>query len=243
MKFSNIVANHSQTLATIRAELIAYKMAVHNYGYILDDALSALARGFVPATLVPPEVMTDILDGIHLDKMQEAIHRTELMTYYAFELVQSTVITETGINVLVNVPVYHTMGLHEVYRAISVPQTTDGGTRATQYRFSRTHLLVSERPDNFAEVSGDIIAAYCSGSNRLKLCLRPFAMSRSSVFVSDQSFLRPANDCVEIVEEVIVLPETPKATYLEDSMYLVTSRDGDYRLFNYSRGLKKVASQ
>ena len=108
VKFSKVVANHSQTLGTIPAELIAYKMAVHNYGYILDDTLSALARGFVPATLVPPEVLTDILDGIHLDKMQEAIPRAELMTYYAFELVQSTVITETGINVLVNIPVHHT---------------------------------------------------------------------------------------------------------------------------------------
>ena len=48
VKFSNVVANHSQTLGTKRAELIAYKMAVPNYDYILDDALSALARGFVP---------------------------------------------------------------------------------------------------------------------------------------------------------------------------------------------------
>ena len=180
VKFYNVVANHSQTLGTIRAELIAYKMAVHNYGYILDDALSALARGFVPATLVPPEVLTDNLDGTHLDMMQEAIPRTELMTYYPFELVQSTVITETGINVLDNIPVHHTMGLHEVYRAISLPQPADGGTTATQYRFSRTHLSVSERREYFAEVSDDVIAAHCSGSNHLKLCLRPFAMSRSS---------------------------------------------------------------
>ena len=44
VKFSNVVANHSQTLGTIRGELIAYKMAVHNCGYNLDDSLSALAR-------------------------------------------------------------------------------------------------------------------------------------------------------------------------------------------------------
>ena len=74
-------------------------MAVHNYGYILDDALSSLTRGYIPATLVPLEVLTSILDGIQLDKMQEAIPRNELMTYYGFELVHSTVITETGINV------------------------------------------------------------------------------------------------------------------------------------------------
>ena len=33
VNISNVVANHSQTLGNIRAELIANKMAVHNYGY------------------------------------------------------------------------------------------------------------------------------------------------------------------------------------------------------------------
>ena len=100
MKFSTIITNHTQTLDLIRSELIAFKMAVHIFGYIWDDALSSLTQGYIPATLVPPEVLTSILDGMQLDKMQEAIPRTELMTYYGFELVQSTVITETGINVL-----------------------------------------------------------------------------------------------------------------------------------------------
>ena len=35
------------------------------------------------------------------------------------------------------------------------------------------------------------------------------------------------------------MPETPTATYLEDSTYLITSRDDDYRLFNYSKGAKE----
>ena len=173
LKYSTVIANHS-------AELIAFKMAVHNYGYILDDALSSLTRGYIPATLVPPEVLKSILDGIQLDKMQEAIPRNELMTYYGFELVQSTLITETGINVLINIPVHHTMGLHNVYRTTPLPQPANGGSTATQYKFVNTHLLVSERRDNFAEVSGEVISAHCSGSSRLKLCFRPFVMSRSS---------------------------------------------------------------
>ena len=128
-----------------------------------------------------------------------------------------------------------------MYRAISLPQPADGGTTATQYRFSRTHLLVSERRDNFAEVSGDVLAAHCSGSNRLKLCLRPFAMSRSSesLCLASLFFDLPTTALRLWPQEVIVLPETPTATYLEDSTYLVISRDDDYRLFNYSRGAKE----
>ena len=111
--------------------------------------MSAFVRGFVPATLIPSEVLTDILDGNHLDKIQEVILRTELMTYCGFDLVQLTVITGTGINVLVSIPVHHTMGLLEVYRLSSLPQPVDGAFTATQNRFSRTHVLVSERRDNF----------------------------------------------------------------------------------------------
>ena len=43
--FSTIVTNHTQTLDLIRSELMAFKMAVHNFGYILDDPLSSLTRG------------------------------------------------------------------------------------------------------------------------------------------------------------------------------------------------------
>ena len=241
VKYSTVIANHSQTLDTIRAELIAFKMAVHNYGYIMDDALSSLTRGYIPATLVPSEVLTKILDGIHLDKMPVAIPRTELMTYYGFELVQSTVITKTGINVLINIPVHDTMGLHDVYRVIPLPQPANGGSTATQYKFVHTHLLLSERRDNFAEVSGEVIAAHCSGSSRLKLCFRPFAMSRSSESscLASLFFDLPTNALKLCPQGVIVLPETPTALYLEDSTYLVASRDDDYTLFNYRRGAKE----
>ena len=40
-------------------------------------------------------------------------------------------------------------------------------------------------------------------------------------------------------QEVVVLPETPTATYLENYTYLVTSRDDDNRQFKYSRGAKE----
>ena len=100
---------------------------------------------------------------------------------------------------------------------------------------------MSERRDNFAEVSGKVISARCSGSSRLKLCFRPFAMSRSSESscLASLFFDLPTNALKFCPQEVIVLPEVPTAVYLDDSTYLVTSRDDDYTLFNYSRGAKE----
>ena len=90
-------------------------------------------------------------------------------------------------------------------------------------------------------MSGDIIAAHCRGNSCLKLCFRPFAMSRSSESscLANLYFNLPTTALKLCTQEVLVLPETLSAIYFEDSTYLVTSRDADCKLFNYSRAAKK----
>ena len=124
-------------------------------------------------------MLKKFLDGLKLDMMQEAVPRFELLTYYWFELMHSKVITKTGITVLVNIPLHHTSGLYQVYRAVALPQSIDDGVTATQYFFRKSHLLVSEKRDHFAEVSEEKINSHCLGTNRLKLCLKSFSMYRT----------------------------------------------------------------
>ena len=235
-QFNVEMTNFTQTMLALRAELAAFKVGLHNFGYILDDALSSLARGYIPATLVPPKVLRQVLNGLKLDRMQEAIPRSDLMTYYGFELVESTVLTETAVNVLINVPVHHTNGFHKVYREVPVPQPIEDGSTATRYSFSRSYLLISERKDNFAEVTEEKLISHCSGSNRLKLCLKPFSMSRSgeSTCLSSLFFDLQTSVLKLCAQQVVALPEEPYAEYLDDSTYLVYSRSSDYRLINYS---------
>ena len=97
----NITMSTRRLHAFQRQCWITYKLW---FGYILVDALSSLTRGLIPATLIPPEVLRKVHDGLRLDRMREAIYRSHLMTYNAFELVDSTVIRTTGNNVLVNIP-------------------------------------------------------------------------------------------------------------------------------------------
>ena len=119
-RFSTAMLNYSQALNALREELIAFKIGLHNFGYILDEAFSSLTRGLFPATLIPPEVLKKVLDGLKLYRMREAIPRSELMTYYGFGLVNSTVITTTGTIVLVKIPLHDTSGLYHVYRAVAL---------------------------------------------------------------------------------------------------------------------------
>ena len=135
--FTTGVRNFSNHITAIRLKLIAYKVALHNFGYVLDDALGSLAQGHIPATWIPPEVLLQVLDGLQLDTQKEAIPRHDLMTYYGFELGESTIVTHNSLNILLNIPDYHTNGFHRVYRAIPIPQPIANGSTATKYRFDR----------------------------------------------------------------------------------------------------------
>ena len=53
--------NYSQALNALREELIAFKIGLHNFGYILDDALSSLTRWLILAALILPKVLQKVL--------------------------------------------------------------------------------------------------------------------------------------------------------------------------------------
>ena len=72
--------------------------------------------------MVQPEQLLNMLEGLQLRDVHESIPRKDFLTYYNFELVSATVLTENGLNIQLNIPVHHTDGYHDVYRAIAVPQ-------------------------------------------------------------------------------------------------------------------------
>ena len=188
-------------------------------------------------------MLQKVRDDLKLDRMREAIPRSELMTYYGFELVDSTVITATGLNVLVNIPLQQTSGLHHVYRAVAVPQPIDNGVIATKQLFQKTHLLVSETRDHFAEVLEEkpishFVITYC-----LKFCLKPLSMSRTSeaTCLSSLFFDLPVAALKQCRQEVVVLPEEPTADYLDDSTYwLRPGRNHVDKFVNFTHGLKQT---
>ena len=239
--FAARIVNFTQVMQTLKAELVAYKIGLHNFGYILYDALNSLANGRLPATLVRPDALRKMLDGLRLNDWHESIPREEFMTYFNFELVSATVIYKQGLNVHLNIPVHHTSGYHQVYRAIPIPQPIGDGPTATRYRFDRTILLASKLRDSFAEISETKLHSHCRGSSRLKLCLKPFATSRSSASTCLSSLFSGLEvGALKLCpQEVIILPEEPIAEYLEDSTYLISSMKNTYEFFNYSDGGEK----
>ena len=143
-RFSTATLNYSQALNALREAVNAFKIWLHNFEYILDDALPSLTSGIFPATQIPPVLLQKVFDGLKLDRMREAIPRSERTIYCGFELVDSSVITTTGNNVIVNIPLHHTSGLYHVYRAVALPQPIDDGFTATKNLFQKSRLLFVE---------------------------------------------------------------------------------------------------
>ena len=248
MYFTTVLINHTKLFDTLLTELLDYQVVLHNFGNILDDALASLTKGFIPATLVPPEALLNLLNNIRVDGMQEAIPRAELSAYYGFELVQNVVMTESTINVLINMPMHCAGGLYLVYKAVLIPQPIVEGTTVTRYVFKQNQFLQSERKDSFAEATEQELSTHCQATSRLILGLLTVAVLRSckSSCLASHFFNLQSDALKMCPQEVTVLPEWPLAEYLGDSTYVLTTNRVDYQLYNYTiegkvlRGAKVV---
>ena len=52
-RFLTAMLKYSQAFKSLRVKLIAFKVWLHNFGYILDEALSSLTKALIPAALIP----------------------------------------------------------------------------------------------------------------------------------------------------------------------------------------------
>ena len=224
--FTIALLNHTKFFDTLLTELLDYQVGLHNFGTKLDDALASLTKGFILATLVPPEALLKLLNIIRVDGMQEAIPRAELSAFYGFELVENVVMTESTINLLINMPMHYAGGLYRVYKAMLillalpcthgrghpvVPQPIDEGTTVTRYVFEQNQFVQSERKDSFAEATEQELGTHCQGTSRLRLGLLPVAMlrsSKSSCLASLFFNLQSKSDALRMCpQEVTVLPK------------------------------------
>ena len=89
----------------------------------------------------------------------------------------------------------------------------------------KSHFLVSKMRDHFVNVSEKKINLRCLGTSNLKLCLKPFSMSRTSKATCIPSlFFDPHATSLKLCQqEVAVQQEEPTADYIDDSSYLVTA--------------------
>ena len=188
----------------------------------------------MPIALIPPTILSKVLDTFEVYGLNEAILRKLIAADYTFEVVRDAYILDDGLHLLIEIPLYTGHGVHEVFRATPIPQPIPQTERATQYHLSKTHLLMSWDKTNCAEVSEQELSTHCWGSHRLRLCKQPFPTTNTqeTTCLTGLFFNLPTTVLKLCAQEFVALPQHPQALYLFDSTYLLTSAKGGFTMQN-----------
>ena len=205
-----------------------------NMASLMPDAMASLVHGYHPIALIPATTLSKILDTFDVDGLNEAIPGKLIAAYYTFEVVRDAFISDEGLHLLLEIPLYTGHGVRDVFRAIPIPQPIPQTKRATQYHLWKTHLLMSWDKTKFSEVTEQELSTQCWGSHRLRFCKQPFSTTKSqkTTCLTGLYFDLPATVLKLCDQEVVALPQHPQALYLFDSTYLSTSAEGNFTKHN-----------
>ena len=156
------------------------RISLANMASLMQDAMASLVHGYLPRALIPPTFLLKNLDTFEVYGLNEAIPRKLVAAYCTFEVVRDAYISDEGLHLPIQIPLYTGHGVHDVFRAAPIRQPILQSERATQYHLSKTHLLMSRDKTNFAEVTEQELSTHCWGSHRLRLCKQPFSTTKFS---------------------------------------------------------------
>ena len=210
------------------------RISLANMASLMQDAMASLVDGYLPIALIPPTILSKTLDTFEVYVLNEAIPGKLLAAYYTFEVVRDAFISDEGLHLLIEIPLYTGHGVHDVFRVTPIPQPIPQTERGTQYHLSKTHLLISWKKTKFAEVTEQKLSTQFWGSHHLRLCKQPFSTTKSQKTTCFTGWYcnLPATVLKLCAQEVVALPQHPQALYLFDSTYLLTSAKGDFTMQN-----------
>ena len=98
-------------------------------GYVLCDALISLNKGLLPAILLPPPQIRNIVSKREQTGWFLAISKSEL--------VKNAEITSKELHFDLEIPFQHTYAKHQFYRNVAIPQPLNSGRTANVYNFQK----------------------------------------------------------------------------------------------------------
>ena len=229
------IENLLQVMSELHSQVLFSRAVVTNLGYVLSDALVSLTKGLIPATLLPPPKIKELVMKLEETGWYPTIGTGEMSAYYEFDLVKNAQVTEKGLHIELEVPFHHTYARYQVYRTVAIPHPIGNGTTATLYEFTKEYLVVSPRREFFGELDRSELVK-CHGTDRLRFCRNPFALTRTaeSTCLGSLFFDHPSDAFKMCPQKVVALPPNPTAEYLAQSNFLLTSRNPEYQLLNFT---------
>ena len=227
------IENLLRIISELQGQVLFARAIVTNLGYVLSDALVSLTKGLLPASLLPTPQIRDIVSKMEQTGWFPAISKSEMSAYYEFKLVKSAEITSKGLHIELEIPFPHTYAKYQVYRTVAIPQSLNSRKTATVYDFQKEYFVVSPRQEFFGELDRSELVN-CHGTDSLRFCKIPFALTRSAKNSCLSSlFFDQKTDEMKLCPQIKVpLPANPSAQYLKQSMFLLQSEHNNYHLLN-----------
>ena len=72
------------------------RISLANMASLMQDAMASLVHGYLPIALIPPMILSKILDTFEVYGLSEAIPRKLIAAYYTFEVVRDAYISARG---------------------------------------------------------------------------------------------------------------------------------------------------
>ena len=129
------------------------RISLANMASLMQDAMASLVHGYLPIALIPPTIISKISGTFGVYGLNKAIPRKLIAAYFTFEVVRDAYISDEGLHLLIEIPLYTRHGVHDVIRATPTPQPIPQTERVTQYHLSKTQSLMSWDKTSFAEVT------------------------------------------------------------------------------------------
>ena len=130
-----LIAASLQTLTIQYRRLVndvdQQRISLAKMASLMKDAMASLVQGYLPIALSPPTILSKILEKFEVYGLNEAIPRKLIAAYYAFEVVRDAYISDEGLHLLIEIPLYMGHGVHDVFRATPIPQSIPQTERAT----------------------------------------------------------------------------------------------------------------
>ena len=200
---------------------------------LMQVAMASLVHGYLPIALIPPTILSKILDTFEAYGLNEAVPRKLITAYQTFKFVRDAYNSDEGLHLLIDIRLNTGHGVNDVFWTTPVPQPIPQTETATQYQLSKTHSLMSWDKTKFASKNSPPIAGARTGW----LCKQLFSKTKSpeTTCLTGLYFNLPDTVLKLCAQEVVALPQHPQALYLFESTYLLTSAKGDFSVQNLTK--------
>ena len=203
-----------------------------NMASLMQDAMASLVHGYLPTALIPPKILSKKLDTLEVYGLNEAIPKKPIAAFYTFEVVRAAYISDEGLHLLIEIPLYTGHGVLDVFRATTFPNRYrrpnvrhNTTCRKRTYLCHGTKRILRKSPSKNSPARG---------SHRLRLCKQPFSTTKSqkTTCLTGPYFNLPATVLKLCAQEVVALPPHPEDLCLFDSTYVLPSAKGDFTMQN-----------